>query len=106
MTSRVAPSSSGPSLQLLGGARFHGPAGSIELEGKHAALLALLALEGPTPRGRVAGLLWGESPEAVARNNLSQTLRRLHKACGHELIVGTSTLALSDSVHVDVRELL
>ncbi|MBZ4419302.1 AAA family ATPase [Myxococcus sp. RHSTA-1-4] len=95
-----------PSLQLLGGARFHGPHGTVELEGKQAALLALLALDGPSPRGRVAGLLWGDSPESVARNNLSQTLRRIHKACGHELVVGTKQLSLDDSLRVDVRELL
>ena len=102
MTSSV----SSPSLQLLGGARFLGPEGPVELEGKPAALVVLLALEGPTPRSRAAGLLWADSPESVARNNLSQTLRRLHKQCGYELVVGTQSLALADAVQVDVRELL
>jgi DNA-binding SARP family transcriptional activator len=95
------------SLQLLGGARFHGPGGSVDLERKLAALLAILALEGPTARGRVAGLLWGDSAEAVARNNLSQTLRRINKVCGLELVQAVGTqLVLSGGVPVDVRELL
>ncbi|MBP7668809.1 MAG: hypothetical protein KA774_18330, partial [Burkholderiaceae bacterium] len=44
------------------------------LERKHAALLAWLHLEGPTPRGRLAGLLWPDVPEDRARGNLRQRL--------------------------------
>lgn len=37
-------------------------------------MLAYLALEGPTPKARIAGMLWLDSPQATARNNLRQTL--------------------------------
>ncbi|WP_309571489.1 hypothetical protein [Deinococcus sp.] len=45
-----------------------------------SALLAYLSIEGPTPRSRLAGLLWPEVPEGTARANLRQTLRRLRQS--------------------------
>ena len=51
--------------------------------GKAIALLAYLALEpGPHSREELAGLLWGESPEAEARASLRQTLRAIRAAFG------------------------
>jgi DNA-binding SARP family transcriptional activator len=76
----------------------------IALGPQHAALLAWLALEGPTPRARVCALLWPESSATDARNNLRQRLFRLHKLCGAELIVGTSTLELAASVTHDLSD--
>ena len=70
---------------------------SSPLAPRDAALLTWLALEGPTPRARLAELLWpGSEPEA-RRNTLRQRLFHLKKACG-ELVCGGSTLRLADDV--------
>ena len=52
-------------------------------------LLTWLALEGPTRRERLAGLLWPDSPADSARNALRQRLFRLRKQCGTDLVSGT-----------------
>lgn len=89
-------------LELLGGARYLGPAGPVDaLEKKTAGVLAYLALEGPTSRSRLAGLLWPESRELTARNNLSQTLRRLRNITQETLVVGEDTLSLLPTIVVD-----
>ncbi|GIW33959.1 AAA family ATPase [Meiothermus sp.] len=44
---------------------------------KLLGLLAYLALEGPTPRSKLAGLFWSEQDEATARSNLRRELNRL-----------------------------
>jgi DNA-binding SARP family transcriptional activator len=75
----------------------------VRLERKTAALLALLALQGELPRARLAGLLWPDSPEATARNNLRQLLRRMRTALGEGLVEGADLLALQPGVAVDVR---
>jgi DNA-binding SARP family transcriptional activator/tetratricopeptide (TPR) repeat protein/transposase len=49
---------------------------ALPLGSKVAGLLAYLAVEGPTSRSTLAGLLWPEVTEATARNNLSQVLGR------------------------------
>lgn len=100
-----APSSESALLKLLGGASFEGESKIPRLERKTAGLVAYLALEGPTGRSRVAGLLWPSSKEATARNNLAQTIRRLRAASGMALIEGDAALGLA-GVAVDVRSLL
>ncbi len=68
---------------------------------RDAALLAWLALEGPTPRARLAELLWpGSEPEA-SRNTLRQRLFHLKKHCG-ELVVGGGALRLREGVRHDL----
>lgn len=52
-------------------------------ERKMAVLLGYLALEGPTPRSRLAGLLWPDSGEATVRNNLSQALAADDRRAAH-----------------------
>ncbi|MCX7783866.1 MAG: AAA family ATPase, partial [Meiothermus sp.] len=74
------------------------------IERKTAGILAYLTLEGPTPRSRLAGLLWPESSEATARNNLAQALRRLKQATGAELVRGADVLELL-GLEVDVAAL-
>ena len=49
---------------------------ALPLGSKVAGLLAHLAVEGPTLRSTLAGLLWPDVTEATARNNLSQALGR------------------------------
>lgn len=90
-------------LELLGGARLHRPDGVTRLERKSAALLALLSLDGPTSRARLAGLLWPDSPDSTARNNLRQLLRRMRAALGEGLVEGADALSVPAAVEVDAR---
>lgn len=69
-------------LHLHGPPRLAHEGGELTLSAREAALLAWLHLEGPTPRGRIAGLLWPGGTEAQARANLRQTLARLKRAAG------------------------
>lgn len=66
-------------VQVLGHAQVTRDGEATAPERRTAAILAVLALEGPTPRSRLAGLLWPEVPEATARNNLAQALRRARR---------------------------
>lgn len=70
-----------------------------------AAVLAYLALEGPTSRSKLAGLLWPGVAERPARNNLVQTLRRLKKTTELDLVVGDDSLKLSEVLEVDIATL-
>ncbi len=70
-----------------------------------AACLAYLALEGATYRSRLVGLLWPESPEATARNNLSQLLRKLRLTAGADLLGSGDPLVLPPEVQVDAAQL-
>ncbi|MFC4454235.1 BTAD domain-containing putative transcriptional regulator [Deinococcus sonorensis] len=89
-------------VQLLGPVSLQGPGGvSQRPERKLAAALAYLALEGATGRGRLAGLLWPDSLENTARNNLSQMLRKLRLFAGSDLMVGGDLLTLSPELEVD-----
>lgn len=87
-------------LKLLGSCALVGSAKTLSLERKPAALLAYLALEGPTPRARLAELLWPELEERAQRNNLRQVLFRLRRVA--TLFCGSDPLYLS--VPVDVLE--
>jgi DNA-binding SARP family transcriptional activator len=82
----------------------------IALERKDAALLALLAVDGPTPRARAAALLWPDSEPQKARNSLRQRLFRLRRAAGCDVVDDGSALALAGGVQHDLsflhRELL
>lgn len=89
----------------LGPPRLELGASSPAVERKSAAVLTYLALDGPTSRSRLAGLLWPDSVEATARNNLSQLLRRFRQAAGAALVVGEDPLRLSPELRVDVAEL-
>lgn len=77
------------------------------LERKAAGVLAYLALEGPTPRSKLAGLLWPESHERAARNNLVQSLRRLRGAAGgYEAVRGEGVLHLAQGLEAEVAQLV
>lgn len=71
---------------------------------RDAALLAWLALEGPTPRARLAALLWPDSPADAARNALRQRLFQLRRQVGIELVTGSVALALADGVTHDLGD--
>ncbi|WP_164011869.1 ATP-binding protein [Pyxidicoccus trucidator] len=92
-------------LEVLGEARLRSGSTLMPLERRTAGVLAWLALEGPHPKYRLAGLLWAESSETTARNNMRQLLRRLRLACGAELVQGTDVLSLCERVVTDASEL-
>jgi len=96
-----------PQLKLLlaGKPQLQTDAGtSVELALRDALLLALLAIEGPQPRLRLAALLWPHSDVQAARNTLRQRLFALRKQCGHELVVGSNTLALASDIAHDLLD--
>ncbi len=93
-------------LQILGGAQVLTPEREPwRLERKTAGLLAYLALEGATPRSKLAGLLWPQSQEGTARNNLRQMLRRVRDGCGVMLFTGDDPLALTPDLVADAARL-
>lgn len=67
-----------------------------------AALLAWLALEGPTPRARLIELLWPGKDAEAARNALRQRLFKLRRTLGLDLVQGSTTLALAAGVQHDL----
>jgi len=75
------------------------------LERKDAALLALLAVEGPTTRARMASLLWPDSDPEAARNNLRQRLFRLRRAALADIVIAEASLRLADGVATDLADL-
>lgn len=90
-----------PTLQLFGVPRLVVPGrADVPLSAREAALLAWLHLEGPSPRGRLAGLLWPGGDEAKARANLRQTLVRLKRAAGEVLDESDGVLRLAAGVAV------
>jgi DNA-binding SARP family transcriptional activator len=90
-----------PTLRLYGAATLTLDAGQeIALAAREAALLAWLHLEGPTPRARLAALLWPSGDESRGRTNLRQTLARLRRAAGEVLAEDDGVLALAAGVHV------
>ncbi|WP_240695340.1 ATP-binding protein [Thermus caldilimi] len=94
-------------LHLLGGASLGLGDRQVPLERKAAGVLAYLALEGPTPRSKLAGLLWPETHERAARNNLVQSLRRLREAAGgYEAAKGEAVLQLAEDLETDVGRLV
>lgn len=87
------------SLQLCGLHRVVAADGRcVVLERRDAAMLALLAIGGPTARARVKALLWpDESPEDV-RGRLRQRIYALKRKLGVETISGSSTLAIAPAL--------
>jgi len=76
---------------------------SSALAPRDAALLAWLALEGPTPRAQLAELLWPDIEPTAARNTLRQRLFHLKRRCG-ELVAGAAALRLADGVQHDLAD--
>ncbi|MBA3645099.1 MAG: PD40 domain-containing protein [Gemmatimonadaceae bacterium] len=54
--------------------------------GKPLALLSYLIVQAKAPREEVLGLLWGDVPEARARNAFRQALHRLRSALGENAL--------------------
>ncbi len=75
------------------------PLGAVD-----ALLLAWLALEGPTPRERLAALLWPASSAEAARNAMRQRLFRLRRQLGRDAVAGSAVLSLADGVQHDLAD--
>lgn len=75
------------------------------LERKDAALLAVLAIEGPTSRARIASLLWPDSDAEAGRNNLRQRLFRLRKLAQADIVIAGAVLRLAPGTATDLAEL-
>jgi DNA-binding SARP family transcriptional activator len=84
--------------------RLTGPAGqALILQAADALMLAWLAVEGPTPRERLAGLLWPDKDATSARNALRQRLFRLRRMGGHPLVTGSTVLELHPGARHDLE---
>ena len=70
----------------------------IPLASRDAALLAWLAIEGPTSRSRLVQLLWPDTEPSSGRNSLRQRLFQLKRQIGVDLVVGGATLTLAEGV--------
>ena len=92
-------------LRLATSPRFvHADASETDLSLRDAVLLAWLALEGPTPRTRLAVLLWPRSAPDVAGNALRQRLFQLKRQLGVELVSGHTILALAEGLVHDLAD--
>jgi len=90
-------------LHLLSeSAELVGPEGRWRPPRGACLVLAFLALEGATPRDRLAGLMWPDRPEPRARANLRQTLLRI---CRQAPVLDREAVALRHDVWVDVRDM-
>jgi DNA-binding SARP family transcriptional activator len=75
---------------------------------KAQALLYYLAVTGrPHTRPTLAGLLWGDQPEAAARASLSKCLSNLHDLLGDAVLVERQTAAFNRDhpYHLDTERL-
>lgn len=103
----IAACPPGLRLQLLRQPQLIGVDGAVTpINDLDAALLALLAVDGPTTRERVLAWLWPSVDEpARARNMLRQRLFRLRRQAGGELVSSGELLALDPSVRHDLQDL-
>lgn len=76
----------------------------IALAPRDAAVLAWLALEGPTSRVHLAQLMWPDSAPESARNALRQRLFQLRRQLGVDVIEGQATLALAPGIEHDLHD--
>jgi DNA-binding SARP family transcriptional activator/tetratricopeptide (TPR) repeat protein len=91
-------------LELSNRALLHAGSGALVLNARDAALLAWLAIEGPTTRGRVAALLWPAISVEEARSALRQRLFQLKKQAGVAVVTGDGVLALAECVTHDLQD--
>lgn len=89
-------------VELLGPPRCRaGPAPWLALSAKDAALLALLALDGPQARDTLAGRLFPDASQQQAPNNLRKRISRLRAQTGHAFVEAGATVRLLAGVQVD-----
>lgn len=91
-------------LSLLGAPSVRRPGDErpLNLALRDGAMLAWLALVGPTSRAQMASLLWHGHEEDQARNSLRQRLFQLRRQVGEDIVIGHATLQLSPNVEHDL----
>jgi len=105
MRAMSSPPIDGPLLRLASAAQVVEHAGlQVPLALRDAALLAWLAIEGPTSRTRLAQLLWPDSEPKSGRNSLRQRLFQLKRQTGVDLVAGAATLTLARGVSHDLHD--
>jgi DNA-binding SARP family transcriptional activator len=108
MTATASPDSTAaaaPRLRLLRAPLLIRADGSSQaLSRKDAALLAVLALDGATPRDMLAQMLWPAQHGARGLASLRQRRFRLARACGQALIEGDQRLQLTAGVAHDLSD--
>jgi DNA-binding SARP family transcriptional activator len=98
-------------IKALGGLSVHDDAGRPQsgaaAQPRRMAILALLAHAGDrgVTRDRILALLWPDTEEDRARNNLAQSLYALRRDLGEDTIVGLKEIRLDpDHVSSDIVE--
>src|SRR5689334_24858663 len=93
------------SLSLLGGFRAERNAEPIAAfeSNKVRALLAYLAVEAARPhqRSTLAGLLWPDHPEELARTNLRHVLRQLRQTLGDQDAAAPLLLTSQQTIQIN-----
>lgn len=93
-------------FELLGIPRWRKPDGTWKnLYINDAALLAMLAIDGPQPREVLMGRLWPLVSDDRAAANLRQRIMRLRKDTAGDIFLTGPTVALASDVGVDVSGL-
>jgi DNA-binding SARP family transcriptional activator len=102
------PAASGWRLHLLGQPRLAriGGAALRRLSPKDAALLALVALEGPVACERAEALIWPRVDRHKGDTNLRQRLFRMRRDFGADLVRGGAALQLAGDVETDLAAML
>jgi DNA-binding SARP family transcriptional activator/predicted ATPase len=86
-------------LQLSGTPQLLSAEGAcLALERRDAALLALLAIDGPVARNRAAALLWPDEVLEQVRGRLRQRIYALKVRLGQEIIKGKATLCFTPTL--------
>jgi len=80
-----------PQLLATSGQRF-------VLQRRDAAILAYLAIAGPTARARLLDLLWPDVQADAARSALRQRLFQMKRRVGFDLVVGDELLTLASDI--------
>ena len=95
-------------LRLLGrpGLERTQPPASLPLSPKDAALLALVALDGPVAADHATALLWPDAEHRKADTNLRQRLFRLRRELGVRLVASGAWLQLAPGVQTDLAPTL
>ena len=89
---------------LLGTPRLAWSDGRVHpLQRRDAALLAMLVLDGPAPRSRIAVQLWPDADPEGARNNLRQRLFRLRRTAARDVVTADDVLRLADGIGHDLQ---
>lgn len=94
-------------VQLLGPPRFFLDGAEVIFPfRKVQALACFIFLEGKVSRDRLAGLFWGDKPDANAAANLRNALYQLRKILPETaVIVGRQWISRGDDVQLDIESL-